>query len=391
MTPLHPSRPIAAAHLSLAQIEPLGEPTRGNRIRLYDDGDDYFRAMWADIEAARRRVWAEFYIFEDDSVGRHTRDLLAGAAERGCEARLLYDRAGSILLPPGFFDGLRDTGAHVVAFNSPDALLKKRRRTRSPLHRDHRKVLMIDDQVSYTGGANVGEAYAGRELGTSAYHDLMVRIDGPATGAVADVYQASWTSATGTPAPAITRPATRGSSETLILRFNGDEGLRPLNEALRRLIEGARKCCFLSTPYFIPPPWLRNALIDASRRGVDVRVMTSGDSDVPAALYAGRHTYGGLLPHGVRIFEYFGRTLHDKYVMADGALAVIGSHNFDRWSENHNLEIGLVVNDPSLIDKLDQLFHEAMTHCRELRLDQWRHRPWRRRALEWAAHELARL
>lgn len=136
----------------LKNLAPDGDATDGNSMRLFTDNDRYFHAIWQDIAQASRHVWLDFYIVEDDSIGRHTRALLVDAAGRGCEVRLLYDRLGSSGLEQGFFDELRAAGAAVVAFNNPMALLRSRRRLWSPLHRNHRKTVVIDNQIAYTGG-----------------------------------------------------------------------------------------------------------------------------------------------------------------------------------------------------------------------------------------------
>ena len=373
----------------LKGLAPDGDVTKGNDVQLFADGDRYFRAIWRDIAQASWRVWLDFYIVEDDSIGRRTRELLVEAARRGCEVRLIYDRFGSFMLDDGFFDVLRQAGARVIAFNNPVALLRSRRRLWSPLHRNHRKTLIIDHQISYSGGANIGEEYAGSELGNDRYHDLMVRIDGPATREIAQVYAGSWERATGEHIPISAPPRGDGGREVRVLRFDGRQGWHRLNALVCNLLDQAQERCFITVPYFIPPRWLRRAMGEAVRRGVDLRLMTSGDTDVPPALYAGRHAYAELLQGGVRFFEYFGQVLHDKFIVVDGRLAVIGSHNFDLWSERHNLEVGVAVADEELSAELEGEFYRNMARCNEIVSSEWQRRPHYQRALEWCAFQLA--
>lgn len=217
----------------------------------------------------------------------------------------------------------------------------------------------------------------------------MVRIDGPATGQIAQVYASAWARATGE--RLVVSTAQRGQEDRTVrvLRFDGQQGRHRLNALVQNLFAQAQQRCFITVPYFIPPRWLRRAMTEAVRRGVDVRLMTSGETDVTPALYAGRHTYTELLQGGVRLFEYFGQVLHDKAIVVDGRLAVVGSHNFDLWSERHNLEVSVAVAEEKLSAELEEEFYHNMARCKAIDPSQWQQRPHYRRALEWCAFQLA--
>lgn len=375
----------------LFQDGPPFASSRGNQVDVYTNGDSYFEAMWQDIEQARHRIWLDFYIIEDDTVGRHTRHLLRNAARRGCEVRLLYDTLGSYRLEENFFNDLLEAGAQVVAFNHPVAVLRHHRRLWSPLHRDHRKTLIVDDHIGWTGGANIAEDYAGPRLGNDFYHDVVVRLSGPSTHSLAAVFATSWRDATGERL-AVEAPARRtDGTRVRVFGFDERHGWHPLNHLVGGLLERARQRCSITTPYFIPPNWMRKAMIRAAGRGVDIRLTTSGDSDVPPARLAGRRVYAELLSAGVRIFELFGQTLHAKHMVVDGEVATIGSHNFDLWSEHHNLEVNIAVTNRAVAARLERDFDETVQHCREIEPERWQQRPVYCRPLERAAFALARL
>lgn len=140
----------------------------GNRLQFFTDGDRRFRAVWDDIARAEERVWMETYVYEPDAVGRRTRHALAEAAQRGCDVVLIYDSQGSASVTEDFFRPLREAGGTVVPFNPVYPWHRLQRRLMNPLHRDHRKLLIVDDRAAYTGGANISEQYAGTEFGTGA-------------------------------------------------------------------------------------------------------------------------------------------------------------------------------------------------------------------------------
>jgi phosphatidylserine/phosphatidylglycerophosphate/cardiolipin synthase-like enzyme len=175
------------------------------------------------------------------------------------------------------------------------------------------------------------------------------------------------------------------------LALDARENIRMLDRALKQAIDQAQSRCYVSAAYFVVPPWLRKTLARASDRGVDVRVVTAGQSDVTTARLAKRHAYGELLKRGVQLFEMYSQALHSKYIVIDDCLCLVGSHNLDRWSDLHNLEVSVAVVNPDLAGRLVETFHAYADQSEPYTLDDWRSRPLHQRAQQWILYALMQL
>ena len=364
--------------------------TEGNRLQLLTDGDRMFRTLWDDIDRARERVWMETYTFNPDRVGRRTLRALTEAAQRGCDVVLIYDSQGSSDASEAFFRPLREAGGEVVAF-SPVYPWHRTRRLRNPFHRDHRKVTIVDDHTAHVGGANVSEHYAGEALGTNRFIDVFLRVEGPAAQKGATLFLRSLRKATSSASGRSGPPPQVGVQEgapvcvvDLDQRLNRDA----LDQLIRQAVHRAQERCLVTEAYFIAPPWLRKALAEASRRGVEVQIVTAGRTDNHRARAAKRHVYGELLHNGVQIYEMHDRMLHAKHLVIDECFSLVGSYNMDRWSDVHNLEVGAAVVDSSLARQLQDHHLEHRAHSQPYTLDHWKARPLRRRAWQWALYAL---
>ena len=371
--------------------------SEGNRLRLFTDGDRTFQTLWEDIDRAEERVWMETYIFEPDAVGRRTRRALVDAARRGCDVALIYDSQGSSEVTEGFFRPLREAGGEVAAFNPVYPWHRLRRRLMNPLHRDHRKILVVDERTAYTGGANISEHYAGEEWGTGRFIDLLLRVEGPAAGRLASLYLQSFrkavsarkaaSSAGGRSAPVRPDSDSEGAS-ACVLGLDERLNQHALDHLLQEAVEQAQERCLVTAAYFIAPPWLRKALARAARRGVDVQIVTAGRTDNRIARTAKRHVYGELLESGAEIYEMHDRMLHAKHLVIDDGFSFVGSYNMDRWSDVHNLEVGAAVVDAALARRLREHHQAHRAHSQQYTLAHWRARPLRRRAAQWALYAL---
>jgi cardiolipin synthase len=168
-----------------------------------------------------------------------------------------------------------------------------------------------------------------------------------------------------------------------VLVLNALQREYSLGVAIRALLRTAKRRCFVTTPYLIPPPWFMTELIRTAERGADIRTIRAGESDVPVACLAGQHLYGRVLRHGIRIFEQQHPTLHAKYLAVDGGFSVVGSHNVHRCGRKHNLEIGVLVEVPIVAHRLEHDFDASPGRSKEVTLDMWQQRPLGRRMLEW--------
>lgn len=384
-----PARVSRAWRRTVDRLLPLGGSSEGNQITVLSDGDSAYQAMLAAIKSAQRRVWLETYIFAPDAVGHLFLAALLEARNRGVEVIVVYDAVGSTgMHTDDHWSPLVEAGARVVAFNPPFQFGR-----RLPLlYRDHRKILIVDESVGFTGGMNISVDYAGPRLGTSLFRDTQVLVEGPAVHDLASIFAGSYFTETGERLELFARTAPL--SEGVFCQVLGSDVRRRKRHIQRALFHTIGRCvrtCYLTSPYFVPPPRLLAALERAAARGVDVRVLTAGFSDVPIVAIAGRHLYERLLRRGVKVYEMTGRTLHAKTATIDGLYTVIGSFNLDRWSFARNLEVNLSMIAPGVAHQLEAQFHADVSIAQEVKLDAHMRMGPVDRWFRWLAYQLMRI
>ena len=373
---------------TLHLLHPLGTFTHGNRITPLLDGDDAFEAMWEAISLAERRVLCSTYTLQDDAVGRRLARGLAAAAARGCEVVLQVDGFGSSALPASFLGDLEQAGVRVFVFNPPLRLWARMSR----LVRNHRKILVVDDDVGFCGGMNISVDYAGLRHGSGRFRDVHVRVEGPSVEELVRLVRAAVRECGGridrgrTPSE-VSEPG----SLVQILESNRRHEKRAIQKAMRLTLKRAVERCQLTSPYFVPPRRLMRDLERAVERGIEVQVVTAGRSDVPLVRRASRHLQGRLLRAGVRIWEMQKRTLHAKTATIDGIYASVGSFNLDYWSYRRNLEVTLCAFDEKLAHEIEERFEEDLHLSEEVRLETWGKRGLFERIRDWIAYQLMRL
>ena len=374
---------------TLHLLWPLGAVSHGNEVRVIVDGDQTFEAMWADIARAERSVHLTTYIFEHDRVGQRTLEELVAAAKRGCRVLVVLDAFGSHRLDRTHLEPLRAAGGEVLFYNPLVAWPIRVSR----LVRNHRKILVIDRCVSFCGGMNVAEEYAGSRHGTGLFRDTQLRIAGPAAHDLATVVEelARIIDGEKRQLPGQRAEPNGDGCVVQILESPGRRRRASIQKALHTKLGRAIERCYLTSPYFVPPRALMVALCEAARRGVDVRVLTAGRSDVPAVRLASQHLYGRLLRAGVRIFEFGPGVLHAKTGTVDGVSASVGSFNLDYWSYRRNLEVSVGVFGGAATRELELQFDADLAGAAEVHLASWEGRSRLQRLLHWAAYQLMRL
>jgi cardiolipin synthase len=361
----------------------------GNRLRLFTVGDHAFAAALGAMESARARIWLETYIFEPDVVGNTVRDALVAAAERGCSVLLLVDRFGSPKIDERYLRPIIAAGGRAAVFNPVLPWRRLGRKLSTVLHRDHRKILIVDD-VGFCGGANVSLDYGGP--GPELFFDMTLRIEGPVVQDLASLFLETLRAASGEAPPLPARRAKiPGGGVAQVLSLSRRQGRRDLDHVLEDALSGATEQCLLMTPYFVPPRWFTQALIGASVRGVDVRILTAGRSDVPFARVAGRHLYRKLLEAGVRVFEMQDPILHAKSMTIDARYSIVGSYNVDEYGSKHNLEVAIASQDSDLARQITKEFMRRAAASEEILPEAWATRPRRVRIGEWLLHLLFRI
>ncbi len=250
--------------------------SEGNRLRLFTSGDRMFRTLWTDINQAEERVWMETYIFDP-----------ADAARRGCDVVLIYDSQGSSEVTEAFFRPLREAGGDVVAFNPVYPWHRVRQRLMNPLHRDHRKLLIVDDCTAYTGGANVSGHYAGEEWGTDRFVDLLLRVEGPAVQDLASIFLQSLSKApsfAGERSVPERHDSDPEGAPACVLGLDERLSQHALDRLLREAVEQAQERCLVTAAYFIAPALAAQGAGEgrpARRRGADRHRRTHGQPPRP--------------------------------------------------------------------------------------------------------------
>lgn len=366
------------ANGSLAYCPPDAAPIPGNRVDLLRDGREAFPAMLDAIEGARRSIHLEMYIFADDGAGRRFAEALAAAAMRGVEVAVLYDSLGSWRTHPWIFDWMR---AHEVRVLGYRPLLPWRRGWGWP-RRDHRKILVVDGTVAFTGGINVTDDWMDPSTGGRGWRDTMIRIEGPAAAAFDALFRRVWErearrqrrSAPLLPPPP---PAPAAGDVPVVVVANGERRRRrAIRRAYRWAIRRATERICIANPYFVPDPGTLRSLRRARQRGVRVLLLLPGTSDVASVQWAARATYQRLLEWGVEIFHWCAPVFHAKTAAIDGAWASVGTCNLDTQSLRYNLEVTAVVPDRRMARILERMFLDDLDRCKKVDLATWRRRPW---------------
>lgn len=341
--------------------------TEGNAVALYDTGRAGLSAMLEEIEAAQKRVHLETYILRADGIGRCFLASLEERARSGVEVRVLYDAVGSRGLDEDALEPLRRVGGELVAFN-PIGRLHSRL---APRRRDHRKILVVDGRVAFTGGLNIGEEYAwGLEDGAGGWLDAHVRVEGPAVRDLEAVFLESWFRADGSDlswhALLGTEPEPAGDVRCAVLADGPSYRRRRVRDLIAAALESAESTVEFASPYFAPGRRVLDAMAAAGRRGVSVRLILAGKTDHPLLRRAARSTLPRLLRSGVRVFEYHQAMMHAKVAVFDDQWAMVGTSNLDRQSFRHSYEVNLIVEAGRLPIQLRERLERDRRRSREV-------------------------
>ena len=323
-----------------------------NRLRLLRDGAEAYPAMLAAIEASRTEILLEMYWFASDAVGRSFVDALAARARAGVTVRVVFDAIGSAPVDPDMFEDLRHAGADVRSFNPLFRFW--RRAVPRWMRRDHRKLLVCDDEVGFTGGLNIGRPWAPRDQGGEGFRDDVVEVTGPGARELRALFYETWrrvlrrrerSDPNIMPLDAPLLSPTHPDDVWVIANQRRPAGGRAIRGTYLRWIAQAQREVEISNAYFVPDFRMRRALIAAVRRGVRVRVLVPEVSDLTFVQWAVEATLERLTKVGVQAFAYRGAILHAKTAVVDDDLVTIGSYNLDARSFRYNLEANLAVRN----------------------------------------------
>jgi cardiolipin synthase len=365
---------------ALALADPV--PLSGNRLTLLQNGDQYFSAMLGAIRGAKRTINFEGYIFYSDAVGRAFRDALIERARAGVEVRILLDGIGSSLhLDNSDVRLLKQAGCKFTYYHPLLSWRIDRTNRRS-----HRRILVIDGRLAFTGGIGFAEQWSGHAQDPKHWHDVQVQVEGPLVSELQHAFEEHWIKSYGETLSGAdqfpTLPPAGNIRGELIASHSFSMAPLPLAQAIA--FAAATKRIWITNAYCTPSDDQVELLVQAVKRGVDVRFIVPGrHNDQPLTKSAGRSAYGHLLQGGVKIFEYQPTMIHTKAMVIDSLFTLIGSSNLDPRSSEINEELDLAIYDRGFAQEIEAMFQEDLSHSTEYTLEQFRKRSLWERFTEW--------
>jgi cardiolipin synthase len=363
----------------------LGPPIlHGNRVANLENGAEIFPAMLDAIRQAKRTINFETYIYWSGDIGREFVDALAERARAGVEVQVLIDWVGSQKMDEALLDRLKAAGAKVERYHP----LKWYHLARMN-NRTHRKLLVVDGRVGFTGGVGIADNWDGNADSPDHWRDSHYRIEGPAVAQMQAAFLDNWIKTTG----AVLRGggyfpelAAAGDSEAQVFTASPSGGGDSMLLMYLMAITAAEKTIDLSAAYFVPDELTRRALIDALRRGVRLRIIVPGTKiDAEVVRKASRANWGELLEAGAEIHEFQPTMFHCKTLIVDRQLVSVGSTNFDNRSFRLNDEANLNIYDAGFAGRVTTVFEQDLGQSRRITLESWRDRPWHEKLQEKAS------
>jgi cardiolipin synthase A/B len=363
--------------------------TEGNQLTVLRNGDRIFPAMLAAIDASTRSVDLMTYVYWKGEIATRFADAMSAAARRGVRVRLLIDAVGGLQIEKGLVDRMDAAGVHVEWFRKPwlNSPLKQN-------HRCHRKVLVVDEGVAFTGGVGIAEEWCGDARDAGEWRDTHVEVRGPAVDGLRAAFAQNWAESgrelydEQDTFPDQPQP---GATIAQVVRGSASIGWDDLQSTFRVLLDSATERLALATAYFAPDEFFLERLCAAARRGVTVDVLLPGPhADKRACQLASEAAYDRLTSGGVRVWNFQPTMMHAKVMIVDGIAAVVGSSNFNRRSLDHDEEVVVVALDPAVAAELTADFDADLERSEQIDLTRWRDRSRRQRVLEAATRPVRR-
>lgn len=357
----------------------------GNSFDILENGHEIFPAMLETIAAARHRISFETYIYEEGELADLFTAALVGAAQRGVRVNLVVDAIGSGGMSEKHYQRLQEAGCHAAVFNEA-----RWYRLEEVNYRTHRKLLIVDGDVAFTGGVGVADHWMGDAQDEDHWRDTMIRVRGPIVRLVEGAFYENFIESHSVAAPQLSLdvPPQPQDNEAIVVKSMPSGGSSDLKRLYLLTIAIARKTLDIQSPYIVTDESSRWALQDAVSRGVRIRMLMEGDkTDALPVKFASRSAYEQLLEMGIEIYEYQPTMMHAKVTVVDGAWSMFGSANFDNRSLELNDELNIAVMDRDLARRLTDSFERDLQRSRRIELDAWRRRPVfeRTREIFWSA------
>jgi len=350
----------------------------GNAVNLLLNGDEIFPAALEAIRSARETITYAQYFYEEGAIGLEVAEALSERCRAGVRAHILLDGFGSLLIPPEYLDSMKRAGCEVSTFRplSPLVLFAALGFGRSN-NRSHRRILVVDGRIGFTGGVGVSPKWLGNGRKEGHWRQTDVRIEGPVVASLQSAFVENWLEATGNVLggePYFPPLSRRGSVFAQVVRSSPAGGSFSMYTMFLLAMSSARRSIYITNPYFLPDQRMTRALTEAAGRGVRVVVLLPGAIDNNIVRHASRSQFGPLLEAGIEIYEYQAGLLHAKTMTVDGIWATIGSTNLDTRSFALNDEVNAVVYHNELVGQLEKVFADDLAYSRKVDLERWRSR-----------------
>lgn len=347
-----------------------------NDIEIITSGERKLEALVNDILAAKHHIHFEYFYFLKDDGSRRIKNLLMQKAKEGVKVRFIHENIANITIWPSYYNEMKKAGVEIVRFTNPDTFLLSKFN-----YRDHRKIVVIDGKIGYTGGMNIGDDYFFR------WRDTHMRLTGNAVAALQYCFLNSWVTSGGKIEGNFDGffPQERKSHNDKLVQIIPDQPDRQwpmLHMGAVWTAQHSKDYLYIQTPYFVPPEPLLLALKSAALKGCDVRLMLPAKADLFFMGPANKSFYTECLEAGIRIYEREGRFIHAKTTVSDNYLSIIGSANMDYRSMELSYEINAYIYDEEIAVENRKIFLEDLKNCREIVLEDWKKRAWHKKTAE---------
>jgi cardiolipin synthase len=363
--------------------------TKDNTVKLLKDGKVTFDTIFKVLEGAQKTIHLQYYIFEEGELAERLLALFIQKEAQGVEVRLIYDGIGSYSLSRSYLKKLKKAGIEPYSF-LPFRLGKS---ISSINYRNHRKIIVVDGAIAFTGGINISDKYLKGDPALGMWHDMHLMLEGEAAWHLDTVFINDWEKVSGIrlPLPEKLSIQNRGESLVQILATGPDDHFPLMEQMYFSMITGARKHVYITNPYLIPSPAIQTALHTAALSGVDVRLLVSAQADSQLVSWCVQSYFQRFLMAGIKIYRYPEGFLHSKIITTDDCMATVGTANVDDRSFQHNYEVNAILYDSDLARRLREDFLSDSSKSELLELKSFINRPWHVKLAEGAARTISPL
>ncbi len=359
--------------------------TIGNKLKILNGGEQTFDAIFEAIKNAKHHIHLEYYIFSDDKIGRRLKDLLIAKSRQGIEVRIIIDDVGSWGLGNKNIDEFRRNGVEIYPFME----VRFPRLTSQVNFRNHRKIVIVDGEIGFTGGINVADRYIDGIKKIGPWRDTHLQLEGDAVACLQVVFAADWYFVINENLNGrkYFLPFSDAPGTAVQISASGpDSDWENIGQAFFAAISNARKRVYIVTPYLMPPPNIVSALKTVALSGVDVRIIIPQKSDAVIPRWCSFSYVEELMEACVRIFFYQSGFIHSKYIIVDDVFSSVGTTNLDFRSLETNFEVNAFIYDEEFTRQLEETFTTDLQNSREITIKEWQQRPWHKKFRESLAH-----